>query len=137
MTYIKVLLLFVAACLFISCEDSNTPITGTYRYTAFESGIPVVSGLLHLDEVSTARVRGRWEFARVGASNIEVGPQIGAGTLEGSFDGNVLSVDLNPGFADNNVFLSGTFQGSTLRGEWNFSGFAGPVTQGTFIAEHQ
>jgi hypothetical protein len=129
--------MLVLGVLLVSCEDSDTPITGTYRYTASESGTPVVSGLLHLDEVSLTRVRGRWEFARIGSSNVEVGPQIGSGPLEGSFDGTVISIDLNPGFADNNVFLSGTFQGTTLRGEWNFSGIAGPVSQGTFLAEHQ
>jgi hypothetical protein len=68
---------------------------------------------------------------------VEVGPQVGTGTLAGSFDGTVLTIDLNPGIADNNVFVTGTFQGNTLRGDWSFTGFPGPISQGTFIAEHQ
>ena len=53
------------------------------------------------------------------------------------FDGQTIGIDLNPGVADNNVFLSGTFQGDTIRGEWSFSGFPGVISEGTFIAEHQ
>jgi hypothetical protein len=137
MKYLRITFILFAAVWIMNCDDDPSPRTGTYRYTAVHSGSPVVEGFLHLDEVSTTRVSGRWELSRVGSANVEVGPQVGTGTLAGSFDGQTLSVDLNPGFADNNVFLAGTFQGNTLRGEWNFSGFPGPISQGTFIAEHQ
>lgn len=138
MRYLRLLIVLLATVFIVSCSDDDPSTqTGTYRYTAFLEGSPVVEGLLQLDEVSTTRVSGRWEFARIGSSTIQVGPQVGTGTLEGSFDGAVLNINLNPGVADNNVFLTGTFQGDTIRGDWSFSGFPGVISQGTFIAEHE
>jgi hypothetical protein len=37
--------------------------------------------------------------------------------------------------ADNNVTLSGIFNANTIRGEWSFSGFAGVINHGPFMAE--
>jgi hypothetical protein len=138
MKYLQPLIVLLAAVFIVSCSDDDSSTqTGTYRYTAFLEGSPVVEGFLQLDVLTTTQVSGSWEFARIGSSTIQVGPQVGTGTLEGSFDGAVLSMNLNPGVADNNVFLSGTFQGDTIRGEWSFSGFPGVISQGTFIAEHE
>jgi hypothetical protein len=136
MKHWRILIVVIAALFTMNCSDDEPGRTGTYRYTASHSGTPVVEGLLHLDEITITRVTGRWELSRVGSTNVEVGPQVGTGTLAGSFDGAVLSIDMNPGFADNNVFLTGTFQGNTLRGEWSFTGFPGPISGGTFVAEH-
>ena len=137
MKYLRLLIVLLAAVFIVSCSDDDPSQTGRYRYTAFHSGIRVVEGFIYLDEVSTTRVSGRWELGRIGSSDVEVGPQIGTGTLEGSFDGQTIGINLNPGIADNNVFLSGTFQGDTIRGEWSFSGFPGVISEGTFIAEQQ
>jgi hypothetical protein len=138
MKYLRPFVVLLAAVLVVSCgDDDSSTQTGTYRYTAFLEGSPVVEGLLQLNEVSTTRVSGSWELARIGSPTIQVGPQVGTGTLEGSFDGAVLSINLNPGVADNNVFLTGTFQGDTIRGQWSFSGFPGVINEGTFTAEHE
>jgi hypothetical protein len=138
MKYLRFSIVMFVAVFLVSCsDDSSQSRTGTYRYTAFHSGAAVVEGFLHFDELTVSRVSGRWELSRTGLSNVEVGPQVGTGRFEGSFDGAILSIDMNPGVADNNVFLSGTFQGNTLRGEWSFTGFPGPISQGTFIAERQ
>ena len=65
----------------------------------------------------------------------QVGPQVGHGTLSGRqiADGGV-QLDLNPFYADNNVFLSATVGVTGLSGVWSWSGFAGPIANGRFQA---
>ncbi len=132
----RFLILLIAAAFLGACDENQTKM-GIYRYTAFLNNSPIVQGFIHLDSLSNGNVRGRWELNFVGAASNDVGPQVGTGTFEGTLDGEVLSINLNPEMADNNVFLQGTFQGDTIRGEWNFSGFAGVISQGTFLAERQ
>ena len=69
----------------------------------------VVSGRLELTWTNDV-ISGNWAFAYVGPGDPEtaehrLGPQIGQGRLEGWKHGNTLSINLNPGWADNNVFL--------------------------------
>ncbi|MEK6756645.1 MAG: hypothetical protein AABZ02_10890, partial [Bacteroidota bacterium] len=58
----------------------------------------------------------------------------GAGLLTGMVDGRDVSINLNPGWVDNNVVLQGTFENDRLRGRWSWITFAGPTSEGTFDA---
>jgi hypothetical protein len=57
-------------------------------------------------------------------------------TRSGKYVGQVqdrgVSIDLNPGVADNNVTLSGTPSDGSLSGRWQHSTFAGARETGTF-----
>lgn len=81
---------------------------------------------------STA-IAGTWAFQ--GVSSVDrVGPQVGSGTLAGELTGSKLSIDLNPGWRDNNVILIGSAQGEKIVGTWSWITFAGPTSNGTFEA---
>ena len=110
---------------------------GKFQYKAYDSsGTLVVEGWMTLAIQDTARITGAWHLTKVDDPQ-NIGPQLGDGELVGEFhDGSVL-INLNPGFADNNVFLSGQFAADTFSGTWNWSGFAGILNRGNFQARRQ
>jgi hypothetical protein len=116
------------------CRDHPTApgdIAGLYRYTAYNAGDSVVVvGTITLNNSDSTRLTGRWALIAVNGS-VDVGPQTGTGTLSGSTAAGV-SIDLNPGWADNNVFLDGAFAGGVITGTWRWSTFAGVAAEGRF-----
>lgn len=129
-------LILTAIFLIAGCsDDESTASTGQYRYTAYLNSTLVVEGTIQIDSLSPQNVTGRWDFHAVGEPPNNIGPQIGTGNFTGSFDGSALTINLNPQMADNNVTLTGTFNANTFRGEWSFSGFAGVISHGTFMAQ--
>ena len=48
--------------------------------------------------------------------------------------GTSISMNLNPGWADNNVVLSGTVEKDRISGKWTWITFVGPTAEGTFEA---
>jgi len=122
------------------CGDATGPDAvpqGAYAYSGFdESGALVIQGWLTLDTHDPARVTGAWHLEPVG-NVANLGPQTGDGRLAGQANGNVVVVDLNPGFADNNVVLDGRLGDGTYDGRWTYSGLAGPINSGTFTADQR
>jgi hypothetical protein len=113
------------------------PLAGAYDYAACDdAGRLVLLGRLTIAIDPAGAVSGTWEidWAPGADCSTDVGPQTGTGELVGSLEGGVLFVDLNPGWADANVLLSGTWRGGGASGSWTFVGFTGPRTSGTFIA---
>jgi hypothetical protein len=82
-------------------------------------------------------LRGRWVLE---ARAEGVGPQDGEGTLQGTVEdtveGPTFAINLNPGIADDNVFLHGRFEDERARmeGTWSYATFVGPVAGGRFEA---
>ena len=115
------------------------PQPGRFVYQGFNpEGILLVTGQLHLEWV-TNLVIGTWAFDYVGpgspeTAGREIGPQIGQGELEGYWDGSRFLINLNKGWADNNVFLDGVYDGTIFQGRWGWSTFGGERTNGTFVA---
>ncbi len=111
-------------------------ISGDYSYSAYDNrGTKVVEGTMRIRLEDSARISGSWEFRSVTDSPTgEVGPQKGSGTLVGDVHLSLVGINLNPNYADNNVVLFGTFDGSTILGNWQFVGFPGVLNQGTFRA---
>ena len=108
--------------------------SGAYGYVARSGLTPVVSGTVTLLVDEDSAVTGIWELRRVPGADttIQVGPQLGTGTLAGRLNASgMVAVDLNPGWADNNVFLafSATAR-DLLTGTWDHSTFIGPVAGG-------
>ena len=118
-----------------SCEIPVDPVPGgRLQYKAFDStGTLLVQGWMTLDTADSSRVTGEWHFEKVGDPQ-DIGPQVGEGRLEGAWYNSVLSVNLNPNFADNNVYLTGKLEKNRFSGRWMWTGFPGRLNEGDFIA---
>ena len=131
--------LLLATALLSACEGGfAAPRDGeeqTWEYTAYSSsGTAVVTGTF------IVRGDGR-DFTGTWATELlqpsaNVGPQVGTGELRGTWDteGQSIFFDMNPGWADNNVFLMGEPIGDALSGTWSHSTLLGEVAGGTFLA---
>lgn len=132
-----ILAVILTAWTGVGCNGSNGPDpvpAGAFAYSGFDSaGRLVITGSLTLDVQNPAHVTGTWHLQPTGSVQ-NLGPQTGDGQLQGGLDGSSLNVNLNPEQNDNNVFLSGTFDGRSYRGQWTYSGFAGVLNQGSFEA---
>ncbi|MEO6391324.1 MAG: hypothetical protein ABIP75_05685 [Pyrinomonadaceae bacterium] len=116
--------------------NSFTP--GVYEYTGFDtSGKKVISGRLELKEIKDRSLKGTWQLTKVGSDDIKLGPQVGTGEFVGSYEEKRVDLNLNPFMADNNVFIAGQMENGELKGSWSYSGFAGPITKGTFVAKRK
>ncbi|MBC8400751.1 MAG: hypothetical protein H8E14_04620 [Candidatus Marinimicrobia bacterium] len=116
--------------LFSGCEEDRP-----YNYNANDStGVHIVTGWFSITEHDSSAISGEWEF--VGVENPEnIGPQTGNGFFTGHLDGDQIRMELNPYMVDNNVSLYGTFSGTVITGEWQFTGFPGLINEGSFYAE--
>jgi len=106
---------------------------GVYSYLADLGDSPVVEGTMTFQVAADSTVTGTWELHRVPVSDttLVVGPQTGSGTIAGRRTATGVWLDLNPGWADNNVFLAlipETTGG--LSGTWDYSTLIGPVSGG-------
>ena len=124
--------------LFSFCsEDSPTNSSmKTYKYTGYDSTRnKIISGYLWIDSVDSTVVKGRWDFKRV-SSEENIGPQIGKGKFEGTMNMlGTMSLNLNPGMVDNNVFLQGSMSLPYRYDEkWSYCGFPGEINWGRFEA---
>ena len=133
-----VTVLLAVTATFACGDPALSPVSGdpsgVYGYVASSGVIPVVTGTMTLQVGEDSAVTGSWELRRVPGSdpNIQVGPQVGSGTLAGRLDASgFVAVDLNPGWADNNVYLLlGGYTPSRLTGTWDHSTLIGSVAGG-------
>ncbi len=119
-----------------TAKPAPTPaLEGVLQYRAFDAtGVLVCRGTLTLIPSTASQVSGTWQISSIGDAG-EIGPQTGSGTLEGTIEeSGLISVNLNPSNADNNVYLNGTFDGRRFAGDWTFSTFVGTRATGTFEA---
>lgn len=132
---ISFLILLLIFCVGCNNNDESIGLSGTYNYSGYNADdVLIISGTLDLNVSDSTHVTGTWQLNQVNDEN-NVGPQTGTGNLEGGFNNDVLMLDLNPGWADNNVFLIGKFEAGNFNGAWEYSGFAGAINQGYFTTE--
>lgn len=112
-------------------------LNGSFQYSAWDTrGRLAVVGTISLTVHGDTLITGVWDLEWApGADTTEVvGPQIGTGTLVGwlwnSRAYTNWGADLNPQYADNNVFIGGRFGGNEPSTGWSFSGFPGVISQG-------
>lgn len=127
----------LCAVVFAACSDGTAPAptgdpSGAYTYLARVGFLAVVEGRVDLLVADDSSVTGTWKLQRVlPNTGIEVGPQVGTGTLLGRRTDTGIWLDLNPGWADNNVFLAlHPDSPGALSGTWDHSTIAGPVIGG-------
>ena len=112
-----------------------------FSYVALDrGGAEVVSGSMEIaftgpDSSGVVVIAGTWSTQRVGGDE-STGPQVGSGRLSGTITkAGEVRIDLNPGWADNNVYLSGhgaSGRFDRLEGTWSHSTFVGSAAGGTF-----
>jgi hypothetical protein len=119
----------------MNCHQPTDPIpTGALQYTSYDSsGIPIVAGWLTMNFSDSATISGEWHFEPIDNPK-NIGPQTGDGNLVGGVHNGQVWVELNPQFRDNNLQLSGTFEGNRYSGQWMWISFIGPTSQGRFEA---
>jgi hypothetical protein len=121
----------------VGAAGGGQPASGRYAYGACdEQGRLALLGHLDLVIDATGAIAGTWEieWAPGADRSTEVGPQVGSGELEGWLDGADATLHLNPGWADNNVRLTGTWHGGGGGGFWSYSTLTGPRSSGSFTA---
>lgn len=112
----------------------QSSIVGVYEYSGYDKGgNKIISGQIAITGVQSNRIKGTWQLKAVGTPK-DIGPQTGTGNLIGEINQDSVNINLNPNMADNNVNLAGKIVGKSFTGSWSFSGFAGPINQGTFKA---
>jgi hypothetical protein len=120
----------------ISCNESivDSSIDGNYKYTAYDSlGTVISRGWLKIIIKDSTNVSGSWEINKVG-NPLNIGPQIGKGELEGSFNDSLLAIELNPDMVDNNVGLIGKYENNKYTGKWYWITLIGQTNWGRFEA---
>ena len=132
-------ILAISALLLLSgCNNDSAVVVPlpaeAFGYKAYDaSGLRIAEGWFRFAIHDSAHISGEWHFARTNPTP-NIGPQIGDGVLNETYQYGVLSLNLNPGNADNNVFLQGDYSGSSFAGDWVWIGFAGPINSGRFEA---
>jgi hypothetical protein len=126
----------LATCLLIGCTDLGTNVDGTplgyFAYTGYEStNVAIDRGWLYLtikDEAMTEPpgISGRWSLKNSGS-----------GDLAGSLVNDTVWINLHPQFKDHNLILVGRLEGKRYWGIWQWIGFAGVMSKGTFVAIRQ
>ncbi|MBF8294515.1 MAG: hypothetical protein HW389_1060 [Bacteroidetes bacterium] len=126
----------------VACTDKGDPVVSdlqpgfpvNYNYQGFDAkGLLVVAGTMSLTATDTTSVRGTWAFEGISLID-KIGPQVGSGRLVGNIQQTTISINLNPGWVDNNVLLLGTIESHRITGRWTWVTFAGPTTEGRFEA---
>ena len=108
---------------------------GAYAYTAYDStGVKIIEGWIKIVFDDSINISGEWELDKIGHPQ-NIGPQVGSGTLRGSYDKGKIVIGLNPGYMDNNVILTGEWDIRKIEGDWMYVGFPGIINEGTFKAE--
>ncbi|MFQ5499630.1 MAG: hypothetical protein ACE5FH_08150 [Candidatus Zixiibacteriota bacterium] len=87
----------------------------------------------HIDNLS---IHGTWDF-QAGGNPSAIGPQVGSGDFFGWEQQGEYVISLGTEMIDNYVVHYSQFSGSDLVGTWEFYGFPGLISQGTFIATPQ
>jgi len=115
-------------------DPTRHPPKGAFLYRGFDSaGKLIIRGWLSINADGEGVVDGAWCLDRIGAPD-DIGPQIGLGRLRGRIEGPRLSLNLNPGFFDFHVSLSGAFDEASFRGTWRYTTIRGIVSEGAFEA---
>lgn len=140
----------VALALMLAACDSTSPTPNRlqlpdggqdYLYTAYSpAGFPVLTGTIHLEwgvmplYAPPRGIAGTWDIHWIpGAdSTLQLGPQIGSGTMDGVDDSSGVQLAFSTNQVDQWVGLDGHAYGLNVTGEWHYSTIAGPSQHGRF-----
>lgn len=134
-----ILALAAAGCGSAGLDPTPSRSTGAgqLRYEARTlDGALLLTGRISIEILADSTIVGEWavQWAPGADTTVEVGDQIGSGTLAGQQGENGTYIDLNPGYNDNNVILLPIPADRGFTGTWYWSTIAGPRTYGKFTA---
>lgn len=105
---------------------ADTQLDGTYAYVGKRAdGSIETKGNITLRTGADRAVTGTWTL-----ENVQ-----GDGVLEGRREDGKVSMDLHPGWRDHNLILMGEFKNGVITGRWQWIGFPGVMSEGTFEAK--
>ena len=130
--------IFLILTLIYSCQKDDSLIgptpSGKYTYQAYDSlGHLIVDGWLTIEVMDSVTVKGSWNLDNLN-NRTDIGLQDGDGELIGYIENSLISINLNPLYADHNVYLNGNLSDKIIEGEWMWATFIGPTNWGTFKA---
>lgn len=134
-------LLIAAGCAKDSSTNSTHMWNTPFSYVGKDSlGATFVTGSLTIVVNDSAAMSGTWKLDSVpGTATMKFGPQFGTGTWMGGLSGTTLTMNLNPGWADDNVVLVGKLDRSQssahYAGRWSHVTLLGETNHGTFEAQ--
>lgn len=126
-------LLLFSLLIFTACEEERAE-DKPYQYIAYygKSLRVCAEGTIEFTIEPDSTLTGTWTIeAKDGFTQNEIGPQVGSGKLSGYIKNDQFYVNLNPKWADNNVFLTAYFS-EVISGGWYWSTFAGVSSSGGF-----
>ncbi len=122
--------LALGSCLFLvlSCTQTTAPTLGNPN-AQFHGTLTMVDSTGKNPRIASISIRqdnsnnltGEW-----------ANPGDRIHPLTGTISNGKVSINLSPDFDDSNTFLTGDFDGNSIRGKWIWSGFGGPMDWGTF-----
>lgn len=126
--------------LLFSCERDKSSIgfdsgvEGRFTYQSFDSlGNLIVNGWLDIEFIDSIKVEGSWYLNNLSNRN-DIGLQEGEGEFIGNIENSLIIINLNPQYADHNVYLNGTIKEDIFEGQWIWTTFIGPTNWGLFKA---
>ena len=130
-----------------ACGDATGPAVplgdlsaaGRYYYFAYDDAERLVlQGTIRIQQHDDTSFAGTWAIAWAPGADTTavVGPQVGTGDFVGRIWDGELSVDLNPFWVDNNVYLMVERRTPFgFSGRWIYVTIAGPWTEGRFVLD--
>jgi hypothetical protein len=132
-TTIILLLILISSCQKDEAIISSYP-TGSFTYQSYDTlGNQIVQGIMEIDFVDSVKIKGSWYLENISNRN-DIGLQYGEGELIGTIENSTLYLNLNPQYADHNVYLDGTIKEDLIEGRWVWATFIGPTNWGSFKA---
>ena len=131
--FIIILLLLI----FNACKQTSETVVfdvpqGSYAYFAYDTSSTLVAkGWYKFEYVDSVNIRGNWDLNKIGNPG-NIGPQDGEGELIGTVTDTSICINLQPNFADNNIFLTGKFHNKYIYGKWQWATFVGITSWGSF-----
>ena len=126
-------LLLFSLLISTACEEERAE-DKPYQYIAYYGKRLRVcaEGTIEFTIEPDSTLTGTWTIeAKDGFTQNEIGPQVGSSKLSGYIKNDQFYVNLNPRWADNNVFLTAYFS-EVISGGWHWSTFVGVSSSGGF-----
>lgn len=138
MRYSTCILLALGLFLASGCDlGTNVDSNQSFSYTGYDStGVKIITGTLTFFHDDSLTYSGTWNFRKI-ENPAKIGPQTGTGSFVGGLSDSLVWLNLNPNYADNNVFLIGELEPMRYRGNWQYVSFIGVTNHGTFEAVSQ